>query len=123
MRLGVPYFDLKEAFWHAVHFLNLSNTASFSPSCRCLEWMLTVCSLPDILGSPKAFPARAKGETAAILAVVVVVGLMQGRGPVDENRITEVNPSETNKIHMYKTTVLVMLSNMTQECIATAIHI
>ena len=58
--------------------------------------MLTVCSLPDILGSPKAFPARAKGETAAILAVVVVVGLMQGRGPADENRITEVNPSENH---------------------------
>lgn len=45
--------------------------------------VLTVCSLPDILGSSKSLPALAKGETAAILAVVVVVCLKQpGRGRV-----------------------------------------
>ena len=57
-----------------------SITHCYSKSC--LEWMrtLTVCSLPDILGSPKPFPARAKGETAVILAVVVVVcWRLQGR--------------------------------------------
>ena len=29
--------------------------------------MLTVCSLPDILGSSKSFAARAKGETVVIV--------------------------------------------------------
>ena len=59
--------------------------------------MLTVCSLPDILGSPKAFPARAKGETAAILAVVVVVGLMQGRGPVGGRESDHGSQSERSE--------------------------
>lgn len=32
--------------------------------------VLTVCSLPDILGSSKSVLARAKGETAAIVVGV-----------------------------------------------------
>ena len=47
--------------------------------------MLTVCSLPDILGSSKSFVARAKGET-----VVIVEDSQQAPGRCDNRVVTIV---------------------------------
>ena len=70
MRLRVPDFDFKEAFWGAVHLFDLSTDAGRVGRKRGKggrgRWgALTVCSRPEASESSKAV-LRAKGETAVM---------------------------------------------------------